>query len=319
MKKENFDFIIIGAGVAGLAAAMYGGRLEMKTLCLGARTETEFPIGGTVTVTDIIENYPGFIKLSGAELAMKVREHAQQYKNVHIREEKVLDVEKKKTEFVVKTDKGEYNAKAILLATGTKWRKMEVKGEKELTNKGVSYCALCDGPLYKGKAVAVTGGSDSAAKNALVLAEYAKKVYIIYRGEKIRSEPVNLRRIESSGNIEIINKANVIEIKGKQKVESVILDRDYNGSKELMLDGVFVSIGRIMLSDLAKKIGAKLNVHKEIITNKHCETSVKGVYAAGDVTDTRFKQAISATSEGCIAAYNAFEFIKETSLDKQEY
>ena len=309
--NEEYDFIIIGAGVTGMAAAMYAARLELKTLCLGKSSGSELSIGGVITTTNVVENYPGFIRLTGEELSNKIKEHALSYPLVTIKEEDAESVAKKNNSFAVKTDKGEYNCKTVLFATGTKWRRLKVPGSKEFENKGIAYCALCDAPLFKNKIVGLVGGSDSAAKDALVLAEHAKKVYIIYRGEQIRPEPVNMRRIEAKKNIEIINKTNVVEIKGDKRVKSAILDREYNGSKELALDGIFVAIGHIALSDLAKEIGVKLNEKGEIVLNhKTSETNIPGVFAAGDVADKPFKQAITGVAEGCTAAYSAFEYIK---------
>jgi len=314
-KEKTFDFIIIGAGVAGLAAAMYGARLGMKTLCLGSMSGSELAIGGVITTTNIVENYPGFIRLSGRELASKIKEHAESYENVSVKEEKVEKVEKKKNDFYVYAGKNTYLGKTLLFATGTKWKKLDVPGSKEFENKGVAYCALCDAVLFRNKIAAVVGGSDSAAKDALVLAEHAKKVYIIYRKEQIRAEPINYQRIITNPKIEIINNANVTAIKGDKFVKSVILDREYKGSKELELNGVFIAIGHVALSELAKQIGIKTNEHDEIIINhKTSETNINGVFAAGDVADKPFKQAITGVAEGCVAAYSAFEFLKK--IDK---
>ena len=315
IKDTRYDFIIIGAGVTGLAAAMYGARLGLKTLCLGATSGSELPIGGVITTTNVVENYPGFIRLTGSELSDAIYKHASSYELVSIREEKVSNVEKSEKEFIVKTDKAIYNAKAILFATGTKWRRLEVPGSKEYENKGVVYCALCDAPLFRNKIVCVIGGSDSAVKDALVCAEHAKKVYIIYRGEQIRPEPINLKRVLANKKIEIINKANVVEVKGGKFVESVVLDREYNGGKELALEGVFVAIGHIVLSELAGSLGVKLNEKKEIvIDHKTSETNLEGVYAAGDVADKPFKQAITGVAEGCTAAYSAFEYLSKRKV-----
>src|SRR3972149_664033 len=230
--NEEYDFIVIGAGVTGLAASMYAARLELKTLCLGKSSGSELPIGGVITTTNIVENYPGFIRLTGEELSNKIKEHALSYPLVTIKEEDAESVAKKSNSFAVKTDKGEYNCKAVLFATGTKWRRLDVPGSREFENKGIAYCALCDSPLFKNKIVGLVGGSDSAAKDALVLAEHAKKVYIIYRGEQIRPEPVNMKRVEAKKNMEIINNTNITEIKGTKFVERVILDKSYKGKKE---------------------------------------------------------------------------------------
>lgn len=316
MTGNDYDFVIIGAGVTGLAAAMYGARLNLKTLCLGSTHGTELPVGGVITTTDIVENYPGFIKLSGTELAEAIEKHARSYELVTIKNERVESIDKKGKGFSIKTKEGSYNAKTVLFATGTKWRKLEVPGAFEYENKGVSFCALCDSPLYKNKIVGLVGGSDSAAKDALVLSEHAKKVYIIYRGEKIRPEPVNMKRIEERKNIEIINKANVTEVKGEKSIKKVVLDREFNGSKELDLQGLFIAIGHIALSDLAKPLGVKLNNKGEIIIDhKTSETNIPGIYAAGDVADKPFKQAITGVAEGCTAAYSAYEYITKSQVE----
>lgn len=312
MKPKEFDLIIIGAGGAGLAAAMYGARLGLKTLCLGSSHGTELPLGGVITTTNVVENYPGFIRLTGTELADKIREHAESYELVTLKEEKVTDVKQDKNIFNVITENSTYEGKTIIFATGTKWRKLDVPGSKEFENKGIAYCALCDAPLFKNKIVAVIGGADSSAKDALVLAEHAKKVFIIYRGDKIRPEPINYERIMTHKKIEVINNTNVIEVKGKQFVEKVILDKVYKGSKKLELQGVFVAIGHIIISDLAKKIGVKTNEKGEIILDhKTSETNLPGVFAAGDVTDKPFKQLITGVADGCTAAFSAYEYVSK--------
>lgn len=314
----EYDLIIIGGGGSGLAGAMYAARLNLKTLVLGKSSGSELPVGGVITTTDIVENYPGFIKLSGMELAKKLEEHARDYDLVEIKTEEVLEIKKDKKCFLVKTKKDEYSGKTILFATGTKWRKLDVPGSKELEKKGVNYCALCDGPLYKDKIVSIVGGSDSAGKDALVLAQHAKKVYIIYRGEKIHPEPVNLKKIENSKNIEIINNANVKEVLGvnENKVKGVILDREFEGSNELKLDAVFVAIGHEVLSDLAIKLGVDVNESKEIkINHKTSETNVEGVFAAGDVTDKPFKQLITGVSDSCTASHSAYEYLGKGKIE----
>ena len=314
---KNYDLIIIGAGVTGLASAMYAGRLNLKTLVLGKNSSNELPIGGVITLTEIVENYPGFIKLTGPELAENIRKHALDYKdNVSIEEDLVLDVKKYGDCFTVKTKSNKsYLAKTVLFATGTKWRKLQMKGAKEFESKGVHYCSLCDAALFKNKIVAVIGGSDSAAKEALLLSEYAKKVYIIYRDEKIRPEPINEERIKRNKKIIVITKTNVIEVKGNKFVNRVVLDNKFQGSNILKLDGVFGAIGSDPLSELAKKLGVKINDKKEIIINHATsETNVKGVYAAGDVADKEFKQAITGVAEGVTATYSAYKYINENNL-----
>ena len=309
---EEYDFIIIGAGGTGLAAAMYGARLGLKNLCLGYSHGTELPVGGVITTTNVVENYAGFIRLTGTELADKIRDHAKSYDLVTVKEEKVEEIKKLNKKFSIKTNKSNYEAKAVLFATGTKWRKLDVPGSKEFENKGISYCALCDGPIFKNKVVGVVGGADWAAKDALLLSEHAKKVYMIYRGEQIHPEPINLERIKKNKKIEVINNTNVTEIKGSNLLEEVTFDNPYKGKKNLKLDGLFIAIGHLFLSELAKPLGVKFSKKGEIMINHQTsETNVPGVFAAGDVADKPFKQLITGVAEGCTAAYSAYLYINQ--------
>ena len=314
---KSYDLIIVGAGVTGLASAMYAGRLNLKTLVIGTNSSNELPIGGVITLTEVVENYPGFIRLTGPELAEKMKEHALDYKdNVSIEEDLVLDIKKHGDCFDIITKSGKkYLSKSILFATGTKWRKLPMKGALEYERKGVHYCALCDGALFRNKTVAVIGGSDSAAKEALLLAQYAKKVFIIYRGDQIRPEPINDERIKRNKKINVLTKTNVLEIKGDKFVNKIILDSKFQNSNEIKLDGVFGAIGSDPLSDLARKVGVKINDRKEIIINhENSETNVKGVFAAGDITDKEFKQAITGVAEGVTAAHSAYKYVNENNL-----
>jgi thioredoxin reductase (NADPH) len=308
--EKQYDTIIIGAGVVGLAAAMYTGRLNMKTLVLGTTSRNELPIGGAITLTGVVENYPGFKQINGMELAQKIEEHAREY-DIDIKEEKVIEItkDKKSNSFAVKTAKEEYSAKTIILATGARWKELPMKGAKEFERKGVHYCALCDAPLYKNKIVAVIGGSDMATKEALLLAQNAKKVYIIYRKENVRAEPSNIRSIEKNKKIEFITNTNVIEIIGDKFVNKLILDRDYKGSRGLKVDGVFGAIGHEPNSDLAVKLGVNINEKKEIMIDKEGNTNISGVFAAGDVVDSSFKQVITGVAQGVIAAHSAYSYL----------
>jgi thioredoxin reductase (NADPH) len=300
-----YDLVVIGAGVTGYAAAMYAARLSMSCIVIG---ETE---GGKITLTDDVANYPGFAQLTGKELAEKLKTHALGYP-VDTESGKVEDLFRNKEGlFYVVTGNKTFLAKSVLIATGMKDRELEVPGHNEFRNKGISYCALCDGPLFKDKVVAVVGGSDSAAKEALLLGRQCKKVYMIYRGERIRPEPINGARVEKEPKIQIITGTNVTAIQGDQSVKSVKLDKPFDGSSTLSVQGVFISIGGIPVSDLTKKLGVALNQKGEIIIDRSSRTNVPGVFAAGDVADTEFKQAITGVAEGVHAAYQAYRYVNE--------
>ncbi|MBD3164662.1 thioredoxin-disulfide reductase [Candidatus Woesearchaeota archaeon] len=304
---EMYDTIIIGAGVAGLGAAIYSGRFEMKTLLISEN------IGGTIMNTNEVANYPGFNLISGIDLVDKLQNHVKDYK-VDIENKKVDKVEKTPSIFKVKAQDKTFESKTVIFATGTEWRKLNVPGEKEFSGKGVHYCALCDGSFYKDKAVAVVGGSDSAAKDALLLTQYAKKVYIIYRKEKIRAEPITKAKVDGNEKIEVINNTNVTEIRGEKFVNKLILDNEYNNSKEFPIDAVFIDIGHIPISDLAKGTGVELDEKGEVKLDRRGFTNIEGAFAAGDVTNTRFKQAITGVAEGVTAAYNAYNHVDKGNV-----
>ena len=303
-----YDLVVIGSGVTGFGAAMYAARLDMSVAVIGDVD------GGTITLTDDVANYPGFIQTTGKELAESLRNHALDYA-VDIVLGTIQDVFKgSEGAFYVVAEDRTFLARTVLFATGMKERELEVPGHDELRNKGVSYCALCDAPLFKDKVVAVVGGSDSAAKEALLLAKYCSKVYMIYRREKIRPEPINGRRVEKESKIEVITKTNVTEILGTDKVTGVKLDNPLNGSDTLDLDGVFIAIGGIPHSQLAQKLGVEVNNKGEIKIDRSSRTNVEAVYAAGDVVDSEFKQAITGVGEGVHAAYQAYKYVNETEF-----
>ena len=307
VKVIKIDLAIIGGGIAGFSAAMYAGRLRLKPYVFDAK------MGGTIVLTDVIENYPGFIKLTGIELSEKLKQHAMVFKPKLINSY-IQKIKKHGKCFHIYTKEKIYHAKAIIFSTGTVWKKLGVKGEKELSAKGVHYCALCDGPLYKNKIVAVVGGADSAVKETLQLSEIASKVYIIYRGDKVHPEPINLERLNKLKNVEIINNTNITEIIGTGKVEKVKLDKSYKGSNELKLDAVFIDVGHVPVTGLTKEIGLKLNEKQEIIADNLMNTNVAGVFPAGDVTDAPFKQAITAAAQGATAAFSAHQYITKSPI-----
>ena len=303
-----YDLIIIGGGVAGLGAAVYAARYELNVLIIAGN------FGGLLQQTHDVENYIGFKKITAQELTNKIIDHAKSYKRVTFKEEMVKDIKKLKNSFKIKTPKTEYEGKSILFATGSFHRTLGVPGEEQYRGKGVSYCGTCDAPLFRNKVVAIVGGSDSAAKEAILLSQFAKKVYILYRGEKLRAEPINFKNVLANNKIEIIYKTNIKEFAGAQFLKHVVLDTEYKGSPELKLDGVFIEIGYIPKTELAEKIGVKLNKKHEIIVDKHSQTNVPGVYSAGDCTDYDFKQAITGVAQGAHAAQAAYEHIKNLKV-----
>ncbi|MBU1992730.1 FAD-dependent oxidoreductase [Patescibacteria group bacterium] len=295
----TYDSIIIGGGISGLSGAMYAGRLNLRTLVF-----TEMP-GGLITTTHIVENWPGIVSISGPDLAMKLQEHARK-SDAEMKNEKVNSVVKNGDLYDVITSSGTYQAKTILFATGTEHRKLDAPGEEEFQNKGVSYCALCDGAFYKDKTVCVVGGGDSAAKEALLLSQFASKVYMIVRKDVLRAEPRNLNLIEKNNKIKILFKTEIAEVVGDGKVTKIKLK---NG-EEMDMDGVFVAIGHTAQTDLAKGLGVELNEKGEIKVNRHAETNLPGVFAAGDCVDDEFKQAIVGSAEAVVAAFYAYKYIK---------
>ena len=310
--NEMYDTIIIGAGVAGYAAAMYASRLGLKALIIG-----EVP-GGTLALTGRVENYPGFVSIQGQKLTELLENHAMDY-DIDMLIDIVDEIRKEKNLFKVLIGNKSFSSRTIIMATGAQVKKLGVKGEEEYFGKGVDYCALCDATHIKGKTVAVAGGGDSAVKEAILVTEYAKKVYIINNEEELHPEKHNQMLLDEQirqGKIEVINNNEIVEITGSDKLEKLILKKEYKGIKELAVEGLFVYIGRVPNNNLAKNLGVKLNNKGEVVVNQNSETSLKGFYAAGDVTNTEWKQAIIGVSQGVSAAYHAYNFIKILEAEK---
>ncbi|MHA1823975.1 MAG: NAD(P)/FAD-dependent oxidoreductase [Promethearchaeota archaeon] len=302
--EKTYDLIVLGGGPTAIACAIYAARFAMDVLMVGK------VFGGLIATTDIVENYPGITSISGQGLMEMFKDHMNSLSIPYISDE-IRSIENAGDFFVLHSFFQKFKAKSICIATGSERRKLGIPGEDELAGKGVSYCATCDGPFYKDKVVCVIGGSDSAAKEALFLAQNVKKVYIIYRKDEIRAEPINKKRVYENEKIEIINNTNVVDIVGKTTVNRVIFD---NGN-ELEIDGVFIEIGSIPNSEIAQRIGIKTNEKGEIIINRKSETNMPGIFAAGDVADAPFKQAITGVAEGVIAAYSVFDYLKNVKIE----
>ena len=299
-KKKKFDAIILGGGPAGLTAGIYAKRFGLSTLLI-----EKLGIGGQASVTDIIENYPGFPQgISGEELTKKFEEQAKRF-GVEIIFDEIKEI-KLTCPIKLISEDNEFEAEGLIIATGADPKKLGVPGEKELTGKGVSYCAVCDAFLFKDKNVLVVGGGDSAITEALYLTKFAKKVYVIHRRDKLRAAKYLQDRAFENDKIEFIWSSLVKEIKGEKRVEGVtIYDKVKDTTWELEIDGVFIYIGLTPNTDLFK---GKIELDEKgfIITDEDMRTNVKFVYAAGDVRRKSLRQVITASADGAIAANSLF-------------
>ncbi len=298
---EKYDIIIIGAGPGGLTAGIYAGRQGTKNLIIDRDLA-----GGLGREVPEMENYPGFENISGLELIEKMK--AQAIKNCELHEmEEVTEIIKNDDEyrFTVKTNKDEYLSKTIILATGSSHRHLEAKGEEEFKGKGVSYCATCDGFFFQGRDIVMVGGGNSALQEALYLNNLGANVTLIHRRDEFRAQRELQNQIKEAGINTILN-ATVEEIKGKMLVESVILKDTKTGElSELPINGVFISVGYIPHTELAKQLGVELDPSGHIIIDTEQKTNVDYVYAIGDVC-VGLKQWIVACGEGAVAATSAY-------------
>lgn len=309
METENkiYDLIIVGAGAAGLTASVYASRYKLDHLLIGVEP------GGQINEIHSVENWPGAIAISGSELIGKMVAQVNNF-GVQIKGESISSIKKNTEEiFEVETGKDKYLAKTIILAMGTSYKKMNIPGEKEFTGKGVSYCATCDAMFFRDKIVSVIGGGNSAAVVALELTDFASKVYLIYRGERLTADPVWLDKLEVNPKIEVIRETNVLEIKGEANVEKIILDKTLADDKTfLAVDGVFIEIGSEPGVELARKLGVETDEQNFIKVGADQSTNVAGVFAAGDITtgSNKFRQIIMAAAEGALAANGAYKKVK---------
>ena len=305
-QQEPFDVLIVGQGASGYAAALYAARYQMRPVVFGAI------FGGETATGGLIENYPGYPEIDGFDLMMKFREQAEKYE-VPIISEDVVSAVRRDDCFEVTTNEGNvYTGASIILALGRERRKLGLEHEDEWTGRGVSFCSTCDAPLHRGNAVGVVGGGDAAVKGAVLLSKYADKVYILYRGDRFtRPEAANLRQLEARPNVETLFSTTVVELTGENGLSGVVLDRPYEGSAELALDGIFIEIGAEPRVDLARQLGLELNGIDEIIVDQFGKTRVQGVLAAGDVTNAsgELKQTITAAAQGAAAATSAYEYV----------
>lgn len=302
---EKRELVIIGAGPAGLTAAIYGKRSGLDVLVL----EKSAP-GGQINVTDEIENWTGTIHTSGPELAESFRKHAEHFR-AEFRESVVEGIELGDGKKIVKTDSGEIEAEAVIVATGASFRKAGVKGEEEFTGRGVSYCAVCDGAFFEDETVAVIGGGNTAVEEAVYLTRFASKVYIIHRRDSFRADRTATERALTNEKIEVIWNSVLEEIAGDEMVEKILLQNVKTGEKsELPVAGVFVFVGMEPNTGFMKDL-VETARGGWIKTNDRMETSVEGVFAAGDVRDKFLRQVVTAAGDGATAAMAAYGYISE--------
>jgi thioredoxin reductase (NADPH) len=304
-----YDVLVVGGASAGLTAAMYASRQGLKTLVITK------DIGGQALLTNAIENYPPFEHIGGFELMQKFEQQARNFGAEFAYEEVLSITHHEGGGFIIKTNNKdkEYSGYVLILAFGKTPRDLNVKGEKELNGRGVSYCAVCDGPFFKNKKVGIVGPGDPALEAALYLKELASQLYIIHSTDKPVGSEESIDLLQNKDNnhkISFISNSIVKSINGNSKVESLTLYNSKTKSEsKLDVDGIFVEMGYVARTDIVKDL-VKLNDNKEIIVDKHCGTSAKGIFAAGDVTDVPYKQAIISAGQGAIAALSAYNYIQ---------
>ena len=302
--QNEYDFISIGAGAAGLAAVQYAARSGLSALALDLSVA-----GGQVLKIASLENYPGvFPAANGYAFIQTMQEQAKAF-GAQITSAQVKSIDKIQDKFKIETNKAAYFCKALVLATGAEHRKLGVPGEKELEGRGVSYCAVCDGPLFRNKTIFVIGGGDAACDEANYLSQLAEKVFLVHRRDQLRAQKAVADRVLANPKISVLWNSVVAEIKGTQKVESVIImDVKTRKLTELAADSVFVSVGMIPQNQLLSTL--KTDEAGYIVTDEKMRTAIPGLYAAGDVRSKPFRQVVTATSDGAIAAFEAAEYIR---------
>ena len=306
----EYDLVIIGGGPGGLSAGIYSMRAALKTVLIEKSV-----FGGQITMTDSVDNYPGFVEINGYELAQKFYEHAQKFSLETIQRE-VIELNPGKTFHEVKLSNNEIlKARAVILACGGSARSLGIPGEKDLYGKGVSYCATCDGFFFRDKVVAVIGGGNTAVEEALYLSKLVKKVYLIHRRDELRASAILQKKVIEETKIDILWNTIPIEIKSDdQRVTGLSVKDKIEGTKsELSLDGVFIFIGYNPNNQIVPEKIKKSN-DGYIITDEACRTNINGIYAVGDLRNNYAKQIVISASEGCIAALDAAKYVENQKM-----
>ena len=311
MQKDFYDFVVVGAGAAGLTAAQYGARSGLSTLLIDCG-ET----GGQALNIFNLENFPGFFpSVKGSTFIQNMLSQTESF-GAEIQKTKVLSIDKIKGKFLIETENRKISAYSVLVATGAAHKKLEIPGEAEFSGRGVSYCATCDGPFFRGGKIVVVGGGDSACEEAFYLSSLADSVILVHRRGELRAQKAIQQKIQKVKNISILYDTQVEKINGKAKVDSVLLKNNISGEKtELSCDAVFVFVGMNPRTELVNML--KKDEGGYLITNYKMETAVSGIYAAGDVRAKPFRQLITAASDGAIAAHQAHEYVTLLKNSKQ--
>lgn len=302
LEEKEYDVVVIGGGPAGVAAAIYAARYMLDAILVTKEK------GGQLNKIGYVENYPGILKIMGPELIDRLYEHLAKYK-VPVVLDEVIDVKCEENKFnVITASDRVFKTKTVILALGVVKRKLGVPGEEEFLGRGVSYCAPCDAPLFKDKVVAVVGGGDSAVSASLLLAEYARKVYVIHRRSRFRAQPYYIRQMELNPKIEFIFNSNVAEIGGTKTVEWVKIKET---GRKIFVNGVFIEIGANPPAEFFRKIGVETDGKGYVKVSKDQSTNIPGIFAAGDCTNAAgaFKQIVVAAAQGAIAADSAYRYI----------
>lgn len=303
MQKDFYDFVVIGAGAAGLTAAQYGARSGLDTLLIDSG-ET----GGQALNISNLENFPGFYPaVKGTTFIKNMKDQAQSF-GAEIAQTKVQSIDKIKNKFVIETADGKISAFTVLIATGAAHKKLGVPGENEFNGRGVSYCATCDGPFFRGGKIVVVGGGDSACEEAFYLSSLADSVILVHRREELRAQKAIQQKIQKAKNISVLFNTEVEKIEGDKKVNGVVLKNNKTGETEnIKCDAVFIFVGMNPRTELVNML--RKDEGGYLITNYRMETAVSGIYAAGDVRAKPFRQLITAAADGAIAANQAHDYV----------
>lgn len=296
-----YDIIIVGAGPAGMTAALYAKQAGKNILVLEKEA-----YGGQILKAHKVKNYPGFSEISGFEFATNLYNQLTNL-NVEVKFEEVLKINSKDNAKEIITKKGNYLCKSVIIAAGAKSRKLNLNNEDNLTGKGVSYCTTCDGMFFKDKIVAVYGGGNSAIDGAIYLSDICEKVYLIYRRDKFRVESENIDNLKKKNNIEIIFNTTITELIGEDKLESIKIKK-HDNEENLAIDGLFIEIGYIPVSEICNNL-VETDSNGYIISNEECKTNIEGIFVCGDIRVKSVRQLTTACNDGTIAALNACKYL----------